>query len=431
MRLFKILKASLLLGCLSLICAPVEAQEGTMGEYLARAANCVACHSSPGGEAFAGGLKMATPIGNIYATNITPDTETGIGDYSLMDFDRAVRLGIAKDGHLLYPAMPYPSYAKLSSEDIAALYDFFMKEVPPIRQADLESEIPFPLNMRWPLAIWNFFFFEDMPYETDQSQSVLWNRGAYLVQGLGHCGACHTPRGWAWNEEAYDESNEMFLSGALLDHWFASNLSQDPNGGLGRWSNLEIVEYLRRGHNSISSSFGTMDEVIASSTQYLTEDDLNSMAVYLKDLPLVHEKHAKVFAYEPLAQTQLRNRDYSKPGALVYAQRCESCHVDSGMGYPPYIPPLAGNPVSVDSDPSSLINIVLNGSSRLLVNGLPDPYRMPGYRKLLTDDEIGNVVSFMRTSWGNKANPIAANEVAYLRELTSPVGDRIVILKMK
>jgi len=431
MRALKIVKGAALSLYLGLIGAPVDAQEATMGEYLARAANCVACHSAPGGQAFAGGLKMATPIGNIYATNITPDTETGIGDYSLEDFDRAVRLGIARDGHRLYPAMPYPSYAKLSSEDIAALYDFFMNEVPPIRQADLESEIPFPLNMRWPLAIWNFFFFEDSPYETDQGKSVLWNRGAYLIQGLGHCGACHTPRGWAWNEKANDGTNELFLSGALLDHWYASNLTQDPNEGLGQWSKLDIVEYLRSGHNRISSSFGTMDEVIASSTQYLTDEDLSSMAVYLKDLPLVHERDGSAFAYDPLTQTELRNRDYSSPGALVYVQRCEACHVDSGMGYAPYIPPLAGNPVSMDSDPSSLINIVLNGSSRLLVNGLPDAYRMPGYRKLLTDNEIANVVSFMRTSWGNKANLVSASEVAFLRNLTSPVGDRIVILKMK
>src|SRR6202171_3981750 len=186
------------------------------GEYLARAADCVACHSTPGGKAFAGGLKMGTPLGAIYSTNITPDPETGIGRYSLTDFDRAVRQGIAKDGHRLYPAMPYSSYVKLTDADVAALYGFFMKLVPPVRQANLKSEIPVLLSIRWPLAIWNVFFVPNRSYVAKPNRDDAWNRGAYLVQGLGHCGACHTPRGIGLEEKALDDSSPNYLAGAGL-----------------------------------------------------------------------------------------------------------------------------------------------------------------------------------------------------------------------
>ena len=181
------------------------------GEYVARAANCVACHTLPDGPALAGGLEMATPLGNIYATNITPDKETGIGNYTLADFDASVRQGVAKDGHRLYPAMPYPSYAKITDEDIAAMYDYFMNSVPAVKYSPPENKIPWPLNIRWPLAVWNILFFDDDVYEADESKSDAWNRGAYLVQGLGHCGACHTPRGLAFNERGYDEDDSEFL----------------------------------------------------------------------------------------------------------------------------------------------------------------------------------------------------------------------------
>ena len=191
------------------------------GEYLARAANCVACHSPPGAPAFAGGLKMATPLGAIYATNITPDPETGIGAYTLAEFGRAVREGVAKSGHYLYPAMPYPSYAKMTAADIEAMYAYFMKAVPAVKLANKPSEIPSPWNMRWPLAIWNLLFVDFDAYEPVAGKDAAWNRGAYLVQGAGHCGACHTPRGLAWNEVALDDSDSAYLAGAPLDYWSA------------------------------------------------------------------------------------------------------------------------------------------------------------------------------------------------------------------
>lgn len=400
------------------------------GEYLARAANCVACHSLPEGPAFAGGLKMATPIGEIFVTNITPDDETGIGTYTLEDFDRAVRLGIAQDGHRLYPAMPYPSYAKISDEDIKAMYDYFMQAVPAVRKENRESEIPWPLNMRWPLAIWNVLFFDDDTYTAKPDQTDAWNRGAYLVQGLGHCGACHTPRGLFFNEAGFDESDREYLAGAFLDNWYASDLTQSNRAGLGRWSKDDIATFMKTGRNMHSTAFGTMDEVIINSTQHLTDEDLDAMAEYLISLPAAHDDGT--YTYDASTVDTLRGPERrTVAGANLYMQNCESCHVDTGKGYPPYLPPLAGNPPVMDPDPASLINIVLNGSSRLIVDGTPDAYRMPGYRLTLNDQQIADIVSFMRAEWGNNASAVTAQQVADLRALTEQADDRMPALRMK
>lgn len=426
---------SLFGGFLGMVASAAAAQSDleasiAKGEYLARASNCVACHSLPEGPAFAGGLKMATPIGEIFATNITPDDETGIGTYTLEDFDRAVRLGVAQDGHRLYPAMPYPSYAKISDADIKALYDYFMNGVPAVRLANKESEIPWPMNMRWPLAIWNVFFFDDEPYQTKSDQSEAWNRGAYLVQGMGHCGACHTPRGLAFNEAGYDETDDEYLAGAFLDNWYASDLTQSNRAGLGRWSKDDIATYMKTGRNMHSTAFGTMDEVIINSTQHLTDEDLDAMAEYLVSLPAAHDDG--VYTYDESTVATLRGPERrTVAGANLYMQNCESCHVDTGKGYPPYLPPLAGNPPVMDPNPASLINIVLNGSSRLIVDGTPDAYRMPGYRLTMNDQQIADVVSFMRAEWGNNAPPVSAEEVAGLRALTEQADDRMPALRMK
>src|SRR5579871_5024976 len=219
------------------------------GEYLARAGDCVACHSVPGGKAFAGGLKMGTPLGAIYSTNITPDPETGIGNYTLDDFDRAVRSGVDKDGNHLYPAMPYPSYAKITDDDLKALYTFFMKDVPAVKQQNKPNEIPWYLSPRWPLAIWNAVFAPSGGFTPRADRDAAWNRGAYLVEGLGHCGACHTPRGWTFAEKALDDRGSAYLQGAELDAWSAPNLRGDLRTGLGAWSQDDIVAFLKSGHS--------------------------------------------------------------------------------------------------------------------------------------------------------------------------------------
>jgi alcohol dehydrogenase (quinone), cytochrome c subunit len=246
-RMKSLATALLVLGAGAAASAQQTATPSSEGEYLARAGDCVACHSVRGGKAFAGGLRLGSPMGAIYSTNITPDTDTGIGNYSLQDFDRAVRMGVAKDGHHLYPAMPYPSYAKISAADIQALYTFFMKEVPPVKQVNKEDEIPWYLSWRWPLAIWNLLFAPTRAYVAQQDHDATWNRGAYLVEGLGHCGACHTARGWAFQEKAYDDSSSAYLQGAELDAWSAPNLRGDLRTGLGGWSPDDITVFLKSG----------------------------------------------------------------------------------------------------------------------------------------------------------------------------------------
>jgi len=399
------------------------------GEYLARAGDCVACHSVPGGKAFAGGLKMGSPLGAIYSTNITPDPETGIGSYSLEDFDRAVRRGIAQDGHRLYPAMPYPSYAKLTDDDVHALYDFFMKDVPPVHQANLPNEIPRLLSFRLPLAIWDLIFTKSGSYAVKDGHDAAWNRGAYLVQGLGHCGACHTPRGLAFQEKALDDSSEAYLAGALLDAWSAPNLHGDQRTGLGRWSQADLVEFLKNGHNRDGTAFGSMIDVVNNSTPYLSDDDINAVAVYLKSLPPTADQPA--YAYDGATTQALQSGHVSETGAALYTGNCASCHGLDAKGFSPYLPALAGNPTVLDSEPTSLINLVLNGSTPLVVKGTPDAYRMPQFRLQFNDQEIADVVTFIRNGWGNRAAPVTAAQVADLRKTTDPTSDQVVVLKMR
>ncbi len=399
------------------------------GEYLARAADCVACHSISGGKAFAGGLKMGTPIGAIYSTNITPDSETGIGAYTLADFERAVRQGIAKDGRHLYPAMPYPSYSKLSAADVAVLYRFFMKQVPPVHQANLKSEIPALLSFRWPLAMWNYFFAPSGSYVAKPSHDAAWNRGAYLVQGPGHCGACHTPRGVGIQEKSPDDSSPTYLAGAELDAWYAPSLRGDMRTGLGNWSKEDIVEFLKQGHNRIGTAFGSMTEAVNNSTSYLSDSDLNAIAAYLKSLPATSPQQP--VAYNNATTAALRDRPTTQPGGAVYADACASCHGFDAKGFTPYMPALVGNPVVLDHDPSSLINLVLNGSIPLVAKGTPDAYRMPQFRQQLSDQDIADVITFTRDGWGNGAAAVTAAQVAKLRKTTDPTSDRVIMLKMR
>jgi mono/diheme cytochrome c family protein len=415
-------RAAFLLAALLCHAAAARADDlAARGEYLARAGDCVACHSVPGGQAFAGGLKMGSPLGAIYSTNITPDPDSGIGRYSLADFDRAIRHGVARDGHHLYPAMPYPSYAKLTDEDVHALYSFFMQSVPPSQQPNRPNEIPPLLAFRWPLALWNEIFTESTPYVARADHDAVWNRGAYLVQGLGHCGACHTPRGLAWQEKALSETSPSYLAGAPLDGWSAPNLHGDMRTGLGTWSVADIVDFLKSGHNRDGSAFGSMIDVINNSTPYLSDADLNAIAVYLKSLPATATQTPYQYTIESATDR----------GATVYVASCATCHRTDGRGFSAYLPPLAGNPTVLDSDPSSLINIVLNGSMPLVVEGTPAPYRMPQFRLELTDQQIADVVTFIRASWGNKAAAVTAGQVASLRTTTDPTSDRVVVLRMR
>lgn len=399
------------------------------GEYVARASDCVACHSIPGGKAFAGGLKMGTPIGTIFSTNITPDPGTGIGNYSLADFDRAVRQGIARDGHRLYPAMPYPSYAKLTDADVVALYGFFMKQVPPVRQPNRKSTIPALLSARWPLAIWSAFFARSGSYVVNPGHDAVWNRGAYLVEGPGHCGACHTPRGIGIQEKALDGRSPKYLAGEELDGWFAPSLRGNLRTGLGAWSANDLVEYLKHGHNRVGSPFGSMVDVVNNSTSYMSDSDIEAIAAYLKSLPAASAEQA--VAYNNSTSLALLGKPSTLSGGSVYAGTCASCHGFDGRGFAPFMPALAGNPVVLDRNPSSLINLTLNGSNPLVVDGAPDAYRMPQFRQQLTDQDIADALTFIREGWGNQAPEVTAAQVSKLRKKTDPTSDQVIILKMR
>ncbi|WP_312838831.1 c-type cytochrome [Pantoea piersonii] len=396
------------------------------GEYVARLSDCVACHSTPENAPFSGGLPMATPAGKIYTTNITPDKETGIGRYSLADFDRAVRQGVARDGHRLYPAMPFPSYQKLNDEDIRALYAFMMHGVQPAARQNQPTEIPWPLNMRWPLALWRAAFAAGAPYQTVEKRDDRWNQGAYLVEGPGHCGSCHTPRGLAFNEKALDATSPYYLAGALLDGWYAPSLRGDVGSGISRWSEDDVVAFLQKGRNQHAVVFGSMADAFNNSTQFMRDDDLRAIAHYLKSLPPGSNDSGKAWRY-PAQSEQGASR---LPGEQTFNARCSSCHGADGRGQAPWIPPLAGA-TSMQVEASSAINIVLNGSARIIADGVPDAYRMPPYRKQLSDQETADVLNYIRSSWGNGGAQTTAKAVGEMRQHTDPASSNVIILQMR
>ncbi|CAN7628409.1 cytochrome c [Caballeronia sp. LjRoot34] len=388
------------------------------GAYLAKVGDCVACHSAPKGKPFAGGLPMTTPMGKIYTTNITPDPDTGIGKWSEEDFEKALRQGVAKDGHNLYPAMPYTSYVKVRDDDVKALYAYFMKGVAPVNQANRPSDIPFPLNMRWPLKFWNMVFLDKGVYRDKDGKDVAWNRGAYLIQGLGHCSACHTPRGIAFQEEALDESGNAWLTGGVLDGWFASNLTGEQNVGLGRWSDADLTTFLKTGANAHASAFGSMTDVINHSTQGMNDQDLAAMSAYLKSLPAAGGTNAPAYAYDPKATASLLQHPANDAGAKVYTAYCMHCHGVDGRAFAPLLAPLAGNPNVMEKDASSLINVTLNGTHDLVIQGIPAAYPMPKYAPVLNDQQIADVLTFIRAGWNNGAPAVGAADVAKLRKST-------------
>jgi mono/diheme cytochrome c family protein len=387
------------------------------GAYLARAGDCVTCHTAgPHAPKFAGGLAINSPFGIIYSTNITPDKVNGIGSYTLEDFSRAVRNGVARDGRRLYPAMPYPSFRAISDNDIRSLYLYFMK-VQPVDYKPPETKLPFPFNLRWSLSVWNAFFAENERFHLDPGRDEQWNRGAYLVRSLGHCGACHTPRGFAFQERAYTESSPLFLRGALIDNWYAANLTGDKASGLGRWSEPEIAAFLKTGHSGNVAAFGSMNAVVENSTQYLIQEDLNAIAHYLKALPAYGEKPS----YQPdrpdvaAKLSALITGETELPGAGIYNSYCAKCHQATGVGEPGKSPGLAGNSIVLSENPASLIRLLLEGGKTAQTAEIGKPHEMPGFAKKLSDRQIAEVLSFIRHSWGNAASPVTTRQVTSLK----------------
>ncbi|WP_225789339.1 cytochrome c [Pseudomonas sp. Marseille-P8916] len=420
MKRFLIAALSLGVSTLSYAADAVDPALVKQGEYLARAGDCVACHTAKGGKPFAGGLPMETPIGTLYSTNITPHP-TGIGGYRYEDFERAVRQGIGKNGSTLYPAMPYPSYARVSDDDMRALYAYFMHGVPPVEQANQDSDIPWPLSMRWPLAFWRGLFAPEVkPFEAAGRDPVL-ARGAYLVEGLGHCGACHTPRALTMQEKALDASEgDAYLSGsAPLEGWIAKNLRGDHKDGLGSWSEVQIVDFLKTGRNERTAVFGGMSDVVEHSMQYMSDADLTAIARYLKSLPPVNPNDTPFREDRQVAEALWKGDD-GKTGAALYVDNCAACHRTDGKGYARVFPALAGNPVLQGEDATSLIHIVLEGGTLPATATAPSTFTMPGFAWRMTDQEVADVVNFIRGSWGNQGATVTARQVAGLRKGPRP-----------
>jgi mono/diheme cytochrome c family protein len=390
------------------------------GRYLATASDCTACHTTRSGPLFAGGLPIASPIGVIFSTNITPDRESGIGAYSLADFDRAVRHGIAPRNITLYPAMPYPSYAHMTDPDVVALYAYFMYGVPPVRAQNRRNEIPWPLSIRWPLAIWRKAFAPNpdavVVYSARYRNPIV-ARGAYLVQGPGHCGSCHTPRALTLQEKALDDSNESYLRGGqVIDGWLAVNLRGNRADGLGGWSDEQIIATLRSARDPVHAvTGGAMSDVVVHSTQYLNDADLRAVALYLKTLP--PDRHpASSFAADPATARALAAGEEAGRGAQLYDDNCAACHHTDGRGATRALPAIAGNSSVLAADPTSIIHLILQGSQLPGTAAAPSPLGMPGFGWRLSDQEVAELGTFVRQSWGNHAPAIAPEQVRQLRE---------------
>ncbi|WP_081333615.1 cytochrome c [Burkholderia territorii] len=388
------------------------------GAYLARIGDCAGCHTAPaGGIPYAGGQGLGSPFGTITTTNITPDPLYGIGRYTLRDFDRALRRGIARGNKPLYPAMPYASFSKLTDDDVRALYAYMMLGVKPVARPAPPSDVAFPFNQRWTLVFWQWAFAPRHVYVPRADRDARWNRGAYLVQSLGHCGACHTPRGPAYQERGYDESSARWLTGGTNDHWFAPNLTGDPGAGLGRLDAAEIAAFLKTGHAAGFAAFGTMVAQIEDGTQYLSDDDARAIAVFLKSLP----PRQPTGGYSPRATPApvrhgSRVPDAQSTGSNVYRSACARCHGADGMGAPPAFPRLAGNPAVLTADTTSLIRLLVEGGNSPHTESGPPRTSMPAFAGELTDAQIAAALTWIRTAWGNDALPVTANDVSSLRE---------------
>jgi mono/diheme cytochrome c family protein len=366
------------------------------GEYLARAGDCVSCHTANDGALFAGGVRVDTPFGYMLSSNITPDPDTGIGRWSSADFYRAVHEGVNKRGKDMFPTMPYDFYTKLTRADVDAIYAY-LRTVKPVRNAVDVNHLRFPFNLRWTMGAWRELYFNEGTYKPDPTKSAAWNRGAYLVEGPGHCSDCHSPR----NLLSGIEKNRDF-SGAVVDGWFALDITSDIATGLGSWSIEEIAAYLKTGvTKSKNAALGPMADFIRNSTSYLTDADRLAMAEYLKSIPPNSQLRTGRVAPDPTKQR----------GAQLYTDYCGSCHQSRGRGMPGVFPPLTGNPEVLAANPINLLRIIDRG-----IPARAGRIAMPGFRTQLTDRQVADLGNYVRTSWGNEAPPNATSAmVAKLR----------------
>lgn len=400
--------AAIVAGVLAADPLPARGQDNSFaqverGRYAVATANCQGCHTVPGEEPFAGGRGLETPFGTIYTPNITFEPETGIGLWSKDDFWGAMHNGKAPDGSNLYPAFPYPHFTKMPRDEVDAIYDF-LATLDPVKKEKPENELPFPLNRRMPLSVWNWMFFEPGAFEPDPAKSEAWNRGAYLVEGPGHCAGCHTEKNFAGADK-----ESRHLKGGNLENWAAPDIRGGRHGGLEDWSEDDIVEFLKTGRNERTAAFSIMSEVIELSTQLMSDADLRAIAVYLKDLESDEPQ-----AHDPPGEAVM------EAGRAIYFDNCSACHVSDGSGVPRFFAPLAGSGKVNNLDATTVIRVILEGARAVPTHAHPSPLTMPAFDWKLDDEQIAAVASYVRASWGNRAPPVTAGEVGELRRTLKP-----------
>ncbi|GBQ36250.1 sorbitol dehydrogenase [Komagataeibacter saccharivorans] len=425
--LCSVLTAGTALATLSM--APARADEPSAellarGEYVATAGDCIACHTRPGGKPFAGGLSMTTPMGNVISTNITPDPDHGIGKYTEQEFEQSVRHGIRRDGSRLYPAMPYVSYSGMTDEDVKALYAWLMHDVKPVAEIPPATELNFPANLRITMAVWNLVAGSTTPETGDSATFDKLRRGRYLAHALEHCGTCHTPRNMMLTEK-----EGSYLAGASLLGWYAPDITPSKTGGIGNWTEDNLVAYLRTGHvNGLSQAAGPMGEVVEHSTSHLTDADLHALAAYILQVPAMdddvdhtpREQFGQVLNTPDIRTGELTRIDRldEMDGQHVYDANCAACHGDNGAGTDDhYAPSLFHNGVVGSARPDNLIMTVLHGVDRTAGN---EHAFMPGFDQKsdvqrLSNAEIASVVNYVMTTFGSGNHNVTAEQVGTMR----------------
>ncbi|MEO8058146.1 MAG: cytochrome c [Burkholderiales bacterium] len=377
-----------------------SAAQVARGAYLALAGNCAGCHTAPGGAPYAGGRGVPTPFGTVMAPNLTPDTTTGIGSWSADDFWRALHNGRSRSGRLLYPAFPYPNYTRITRDDADALHAY-LRLLPAVEQANRPHELQFPFNQQAALAVWRALYFRPGQHRADPQRSPEAERGAYLVEGLGHCNACHSSR-----NALGASTSPLDLAGGLIpvQNWYAPSLTSPQEAGVAAWETQDLVDLLKTGLSPHASVSGPMGEVVQGSTQHLSEPDLRAMAVYLKALPQTQA-----------AATEAAPYPNTGPGAKLYERHCAACHGDAGEGAPGAYPALAGNRAVTMRSVANLVHVVLEGGFPPATVGNPRPYGMPPFATVLSVEETAQLLSFVRGSWGNRAAAVSALGVERFR----------------
>ena len=406
-------------GTASSVAASSDQAAIARGAYLARAGDCIACHTAAvNGKPFAGGLPIVSGLGTIWSTNITPDPTDGIGNYTEQQFADALRKGKRADGSNLYPAMPYPSYAKISDADVHDLYVYFMKGVAPVSGKGPQTALRFPFNLRFGLSFWNWAFTKPGVYQPNPQLSAEQNRGAYLVESLGHCGSCHTARGVAMQEKALDGSGNDYLGGASLNDWWAPQLrANGTTGGVASWTDAEIVDYLSSGRNAHASVNGEMTSVVEHSTSHMSAADLHAIAAYLKTLPVNAATATPAIDENARQATQktLTAAVNLTLGQRLYLDNCAGCHTVTGHGAPRVFPATAGASIVNAKDPTGLIVTILKGAVTPSTAVAPERLPMPGFAARLSDDEAAQLATFVRSGWGNTGGAVTADQVAKVR----------------